>query len=300
VLVVVLLERLVLGRLSRLTRNVASVGKSRDVRLLVGDDGKDELAQLSREIRQMLVELSSAEEAVRLSERQRRELFDLAVTHDFGTPLTVIQSYVDLLAEGLLGAVSDDQAKALKTLTDRLRELQSVRNRMLEASGLDSGSISLTPERVDFRQLVESRIRAADQFAQDRDVKMVANLPEIWLVCDPGRMQQALDNFLISALKYAGSGHQVEVTVQVLDRKIELRFRDRAVAAPDSAAIGGGSGAQRYATGIELALARAIIEAHQGHIFVDVSDPRDTSIGFDVPVPGENRDAANLAANLKA
>ena len=182
--------------------------------------------------------------------------------------------------------MSDEQARTLKTVTDHLRELQSVRNRMLEASGLDSGSISLIPQQVDLRRLVESRVRAAGQFARDRGVNLDVHLPEISLVCDPKRMEQAVDNFLISALKYAGNGRQVEVTAQLLDHKLELRFRDRVLAASTGADVAAGFDPHlRYATGIELALARAIIEAHHGHVFVDVKDPRDTAIGFDLPVP---------------
>ena len=60
--------------------------------------------RIAAEVKSANERLLEANRQLRESNRQRQELFDLAVMHDFGTPLTVIQSYVDLLAEGLLGA----------------------------------------------------------------------------------------------------------------------------------------------------------------------------------------------------
>jgi PAS domain S-box-containing protein len=300
-------DRRVLGVLNLYTRE----GQARDAHeetLLIGiadilagvilrRQAEGELDHYRRHLEELVeqrtAELQTASRQFAESDRQRRELFDLAVMHDVGTPLTVMQGYLEMLNEGLLGELNDEQRDALRTVTEHLHELSSVRGRMLEASGLDSGSIVLSPELVDVRALVQSQLAAVARFAHDRGVVFSLDLNPVTTECDPARMKQALDNFLTSALKYVPTGRSLEVGLRALGEEFEFRIRDhvREAARPEPV-MTDADARLRYATGIELALARAIIEAHHGSIFVDAKDPQNTAIGFRIPmrgIPGELR-----------
>jgi PAS domain S-box-containing protein len=230
---------------------------------------------------------ASNEQLVNLN-RQRRELFDLVVMHDFGTPLTVMQGYIDLLSDGLFGELSEGQRKVIATIAARLKELNSVRDRVLEVSGLDSGSITLSPEMVDIGALVKTSIQAIEGYARDRGIELTSSVPDVRARCDPRRMQQAVDNFLLSALKYAGSAKQLEVSASILGAELFLWFRDKGtVARPINPATAESGTDLRFATGIELALARAIVEAHKGRVFVESKSRHEMSIGFSVPLAAE-------------
>jgi signal transduction histidine kinase len=101
-------------------------------------------------------------------------------------------------------------------------------------------------------------------------------------------MQQAVDNFLLSALKYAGSAKQLEVSASILGAELFLWFRDKGtVARPINPATAESGTDLRFATGIELALARAIVEAHKGRVFVESKSRHEMSIGFSVPLAAE-------------
>jgi PAS domain S-box-containing protein len=233
-------------------------------------------------------QLAASNEQLVESNRQRRELFDLVVLHDFGTPLTVMQGYIDLLTDGLFGELSEGQRKVIATLAARLKELNSVRDRVMEASGLDSGSITLAPEMVDVQALVKTSIQAIEGYARDRGIELTSSVPEVQARCDPRRMQQAVDNFLLSALKYAGSAQQLEVSASILGPELFLWFRDKGGSArPINPATAESGTDLRFATGIELALARAIIEAHKGRVFVESKSRHAMSIGFSVPLSAD-------------
>jgi signal transduction histidine kinase len=253
------------------------------------------------ELRQSHRQLEAANEQLVKSNRQRRELFDLVVAHDFGTPLTVMQGYVDLLSDGLFGELSEGQRKAVGTLAARLKELNSVRDRVLEASGLDSGSVALALEMADIGEMVKTSIQAIEGYARDRGVELTSRVPEVVARCDPRRMRQAVDNFLLSALKYAGSAQQVEVSARVSGPELFLWFRDKSEGArPIDPATAESGTDMRFATGIELALARAIVEAHQGRVFVESKSRHAPSIGFSVPLmtdPGSARESTVAAVS---
>lgn len=247
-----------------------------------------ERKQAEFELEQSTRQLEASKEQLVESNRQRREMFDLVVTHDIGTPLTVMQGYIDLLSDGLFGELSDGQSKVIATLASRLKELNSVRDRVLEASGLDSGSVTLAPEMVDVRALVETSVKAIEGFARDRGIELVCTVPEVRAYCDPRRMQQAVDNFLLSALKYAGSAKQLEVSASISGPELFLWFRDKSSGPrPIDPATAESGTDLRFATGIELALARAIVEAHKGRVFVEAKSRHALSIGFSVPLAAD-------------
>jgi signal transduction histidine kinase len=241
--------------------------------------------KIQAELRKTNGQLAATNERLVASDRQRRELFDLVVMHDFGTPLTVMQGYLDLLSDGLFGELSEGQHKVVATIAARLKELNSVRDRMLEASGLDSGSVTLAPEIVDMGVLVRTSIRAIEGYARDREVELTSRVPEVKVCCDPRRIQQAVDNFLLSALKYAGSAQRLEVSAQISGPELFLWFRDKGTGTrPIDPALAESGPDLRFATGIELALARAIVGAHHGRIFVESRNRHALSIGFSVPL----------------
>ena len=269
------------GRIGQLMREFVDQKKR-----LVEEVNQREEAQA--ELRKSNGRLAATNEQLVNSNLQRREMFDLVVMHDFGTPLTVMQGYIDLLSDGLFGELSEGQRKVVATIADRLKELNSVRDRVLEASGLDSGSITLAPEMVDMKALVKTSIQAIEGYARDRGIELTSSVPDVRARCDPRRMQQAVDNFLLSALKYAGSAKQIEVSASIVGAELSLWFRDKGSGTrPINPATAESGTDLRFATGIELALARAIVEAHKGRVFVESKSRHEMSIGFSVPLVAE-------------
>jgi signal transduction histidine kinase len=154
------------------------------------------------------------------------------------------------------------------------------------------------------RDLVKTSIRAIEGYARDRGVELTSSVPEIRARCDPRRMQQAVDNFLLSALKYAGSAQRLEVSATISGPELFLWFSDKGdgVRPIDPATAESGTDL-RFATGIELALARAIVEAHHGRVFVESNNRHALSIGFSVPLladPGAQREPGAAPEALPA
>jgi PAS domain S-box-containing protein len=234
--------------------------------------------RLIAELKTANAELGRRNAELAESIRQRRELFDLAIAHDFGTPLTVIQSYLELVSDGLMGPVTDKQTKALATMAARLDELVKVRGSILEVSDFDAGKISLRKGQADIGALVATSLSEASTFAHDRGVELVSQVEPAGAVCDETRMKQAIDNVLVTALKYAGSGTRIAVAAARENGHVHFSATDV------SCSLASGSGAaERFAAGIESALASAIITAHGGRLWTETSPDQPKGIHFTIP-----------------
>jgi len=269
-LMLLVVECWVLGRLSRLTRDVVAIGRQQARAGRVAAAGRDELAVLGREINRTLDELAAAE-------RQRQSLFDLAIMHDFGTPLTVLQSYLDLIADLSLGPLTDRQRQALTAMVARVQKLIRVRQEILEVSGFDSGSIHLARAPADVKALVEACLAEAAPLARDRGVELIRRLRPAPALCDEKRLKQALDNVLATVLKYAAAGTRIMVATSREDGHV--RFS----AADESDATAGPAFTERYAAGIESALANAIIQAHGGRLWTETGPDTTPAVHFTIP-----------------
>ena len=239
--------------------------------LLPGNPSKadlDELAQLALSFNRMAARLEQ-------TETMRRQLIG-DVTHELRTPLTTIKGSMEGLIDGVLPADEATyqqiyrEADRLQRLVDDLQELSRVE---AGAFKLDlqplllTGILQTTATRLD-RQYNEKGVRL--------EIDLPADLPEVQ--ADADRLSQVLFNLVGNALQYTPSGGQVtvdawrqgdEVQVSVQDTGIGIAAEnlpnifDRFYRADRSRSrMSGGSG-------IGLTIAKYLVEAHGGRIWVE-------------------------------
>jgi signal transduction histidine kinase len=231
--------------------------------------GQTEFGKIARLIREyvaqkvlLLKEIEQrkrAETELEAANRERQRVLDLALQHDFGTPMTVMQGYLDMLADGSLGVLNADQRTAVEHIAGSYHKLSEVRGQILNASALESGSIPLKREETNLGDLLRDGAAEVRLLADARKASLTIDAPAVNCVCDRNWMKQALVNCMVSLVKYAGAGARIVVTARNADGMLEITVAD----------AGGNSTpghALRLATGIELALTRAIVAAHGGKV----------------------------------
>jgi sensor domain CHASE-containing protein len=290
-LTVFLLETLVLGRLSRLTRDVVALGECRngDCRR-VRVNGRDELATLAAEINRSVVALEEAnivlaEKNRELAEstRQRQELLDIAMQHDFGTPMTVVQGFAELLRDGVLGPVPDKQRKAIESIYTNLKSLDTMRSQMLEVSGFDKGSIALERADVDPSRLMAECVSELSDLSRERNLDLQVSVPALRLSCDPARVRQVVRTYLALFVKYAAQGMRILINGAAEGQQVHFSF------SAESAAEVAGDSQDRFGSwgGLGLALADAIVAAHHGKAWIERVAGQDSRIHFTLPLAAQ-------------
>jgi signal transduction histidine kinase len=278
----------VLGR-----RAVADLDEVRDVLTAVGDGrrdvrsalrGRDELAALSADVDAMIGQLDTEETA-------RRSLI-AAISHDLRTPITALQ----LIAEGLADDIFEpgQQRAELTRMTTHVRALSALIDDLFELSRLESGDIRWSLDRIEIGELVHETVDAMRPAAAVGAVTVSAELadPRPVARANPEQLQRVLFNLLQNAIRHTPPDGTVVVRVQGgTNGDLELEVADDGEGiAPDErphvfdAFFRGSAAAARSdgSAGLGLAIARAIVEAHGGRIWLADADSG-TRVRFTVP-----------------
>ena len=231
--------------------------------------GEDELAQLGMRFNQMAEKLNQVETM------RRRLIGD--VSHELRTPLTAIKGSMEGLIDGVLPATQETyqqihaEADRLNRLVDDLQELSRVEARAyeLEIHPLDVSSLVRTVTKRLTSQAESKRISL--------DLELASDLPGV--LADEDRAVQVLTNLVGNALQYTPENGKVTIAAKQINNEVQISVRDTGLGIPPehllqifdrfyrvdksrSRRAGGGSG-------IGLTIARALVEAHGGHIWAE-------------------------------
>jgi signal transduction histidine kinase len=246
-------------------------------------DEQDELAQLAYRFNQMAARLDQ-------TETMRRQLIG-DVAHELRTPLTIIKGTMEGLMDGVLPAEKETYQQVHQE-ADRLQGLVAD---LQELSRVESGSVPLQLKRIPVDRLVSAVTGRMGQLFADKGVQLRPDLPAHLpaLLCDEDRLTQVLVNIVGNALKYTPEGGLVQISAAGRNHMVVLAVRDSGVGIASehlphiftrfyrvdksrSRASGG--------SGIGLAIAKSIVEAHGGQIWVESEgDGKGSSFFFTIP-----------------
>lgn len=238
-----------------------------DLHQQVPIQSQDELGELARAFNQMSADLARSNQA------RRQMTADIA--HELRNPLMVMIGYLEAMRDGVLQPTNE----RLVTLYDEAQHLQHLVTDLRTLSLADAGELSLQREALSAQELLQ-RVQGAWQTgAQQRqvrlDLQVPAALPLIHL--DPERMMQVFNNLVSNALRYTPAGGAITLTAQYEEKHVLLMVADtgKGIAAEHlpllfdrfyraDPARQEGDGA----SGLGLAIARSIVEAHGGSLRV--------------------------------
>lgn len=264
-----LMARSVTVPLSEVTSVAAEIARGRLERR-IRKRRNDEIGQLAETMNHM------ADELVRL-ERVRNEFLG-GVSHELKTPLTVIKGYaITLLDDPAMPPEQRDEVAVIEREAGRLERLVED---LLDLARGRSGRLHLRRGPVDLVSLIREAQQDLSPGFREKDQTVTYVGPErlMW-AADGDRMRQVLLNVLDNARKWSPSGERVEVRLHASDSEIELSVRDRGPGVPqeDLAHIFErfyrGHGAWRPGSGLGLAVAREIVEAHGGRMEGRLAQP---------------------------
>lgn len=225
--------------------------------------------------------------------RQADELkstFISIISHELKTPIALIKGYVATLRRDDAHwerAVVQDSLAVIEDEADHLTEL--VEN-MLDASRLAAGGFKLKQSDVNLPEIAR---RLADRFQmQDSIHQIVVDFPSNFpiIVGDETRLSQVISNLVSNAIKYSPSG-EIRISGQVLPKQVVIGVSDQGpgIASDDIPHIfdrfyrGQDMVRRTSGTGLGLFLARSIIEAHGGTIWIDPKPSEGARFFFSLP-----------------
>jgi signal transduction histidine kinase len=244
---------------------------------------------------------------------RQKTVFLASAAHELKTPLAVIKGYYDLLLTGSLGRLSDKQQDILEESKDSCERLVRLVSMFLNYSALESGKLVLQLRDNDLRDCLDELAKRWSEAFQRKGVKLDTNFdPSIPAFrFDYQKVQQAAANLLDNSLKHTPAGGSVTLRAgpHFWERRVAAlapvaerrRFR---LPRPNSVEVsvadsGPGIAAEHHqeifedfvrvdrntsGMGLGLAIAKRLIQAHRGKIWVESEAQRGSTFTFLLPM----------------
>jgi len=247
---------------------------------------QDEIGALAAAFNQMSQALARA--------TQSRRQMTADIAHELRTPLTVIAGYIESMRDGILAPTPE----RLAVIYAEIEHLQRLVGDLRLLSQADAGELKLTRQPVPPLDLLQQAAAAFAHQAEQKGVRLqlARNGPVPAIPVDETRMLQVLGNLLSNALRYTPSGGQVELRAAAAPGGVTLTVADtgpgiapadlphifnRFYRADSSRAEASGE------SGLGLAIAKALVEAHGGLISAASTIGQGTTFTIQLPAaPG--------------
>lgn len=230
------------------------------------------------------------------------------MSHELRTPLNAILGLSEALMEGVLGALSDRQMKAITTVESSGQHLLSLITDILDLAKVESGKLELHLENVEIKKLCNDSLTFVKQLAVKKNIQLSLNISDPLLntrfshiQVDELRIRQVLINLLTNAVKFTPDGGAVALEVQmteihhedepsefytdfmVSDTGIGIAPEDISKLFQTFIQIDSTLNRKYAGTGLGLSLVKKIAEMHKG--VVDVESAVDKGSKFRVRLP---------------
>ena len=238
-------------------------------------EDKEDLTQMSTELEGYIIVLYDVTDQER-QEKERRE-FVSTVSHELHTPLTTMNSYIEALEEGVL----EDKELApqfIDTIHKETTRMIRMVNELMQLGKMDIKEEHYEKEFIDINKMLE---QITDRFAlthpEKNFIKHISKTP-IFVEGDQDKLTQVFDNIVNNAIKYSPNGKNITIRVRqnYHHNRVSISIKDEGVGIPlvhidkifnrfyrvdksRQRSMGG--------TGLGLALAKTIVEAHKGRIW---------------------------------
>ena len=256
----------------------------------------EDLSQVSTELEGYIIVLYDVTDQER-QERERRE-FVSTVSHELRTPLTTMNSYIEALEEGVIND-KELAPQFIDTIHKETTRMIRMVNELMQLGKMDIKEEHYDKEFIDINKLIE---QISDRFElthpEKNFIKYIPKTP-IFVEGDQDKLTQVFDNIMNNAIKYSPNGKNITVRVRqnYNHNRVSISIKDEGVGIPlvhidkifnrfyrvdksRQRTMGG--------TGLGLALAKNIVEAHRGRIWAQSREGYG-SIIF-VTLPCENMD----------
>jgi two-component system sensor histidine kinase KdpD len=246
--------------------------------------GQREIERLYTELREAFERASEAE-ALRRSERLKSALLD-AVTHDIRTPLTSIKASATTLLDelresgGEAGTLdAEGRREMLEVIDEEADRLNRFVESLLELARIEAGQLELRRRWGTVDEIIVSALERAEPLTRRHVVEVSIERELPVLRVDARAVAEVVYTLVDNAAKYSPAGLGIKVTASQVDEMMQLTVEDEGPGIPVALrervfdkffrATRINPGAAPSGTGMGLAIARGIVEAHGGHIWIE-------------------------------
>ena len=235
------------------------------------------------------------------------------VSHELRTPLTSIIGYSEMLAEGIAGPLSTEQADFVGTIHGKGEQLLGLIMGLLDLSKLDSGTMSLRQASMQIAPTLQEVISTVAPVALKKGIELVLDDDGVAceLAADAERLRQVFVNLADNAVKFTPKGGTVTIRARVADggasdddeeggavllapvrRVVVVTVSDTGIGIASAERnkvfdafyqVDSSSTREYGGTGLGLSIVKRIVDAHGGTVVISANEPSGTVFTVTLP-----------------
>jgi signal transduction histidine kinase len=233
--------------------------------------------------------------AERVVEQMKSE-FVSNVSRELRSPLTSIYGFAETLLRDDVLFGEEERATFLGYIASEAGRLTAIVDRLLAVARLDSGDLQVQLAPTDVSAVVSEVVAAAKQSLVLDGHEFELDLPAepLAVVADREKLRQIVMDLIENAVKYSPGGGTVRVSASRRDDAVEVRVDDEGIGIPQAEqsrifakfyrAESGGRDLASGGTGLGLFIAKELLEAMRGRIWVDSKEGEGSTFTFSLPV----------------
>jgi signal transduction histidine kinase len=271
---------------------------------------RDEVGELAMTFNAMVQRLKESLNRERNMELTRRELVE-AISHDLRTPLSAIRAMIESINDGVVTDETTVQ-RYLRTVQSEIENLSQLVNDLFELSQIDAGLLKLHTDAAFLQQLISDTVetmsaQAASQHLNlngevNQDLSPVTmdssrvngevNQDLSPVTMDSSRVQRVLYNLVQNALRHTPPDGAVQIRALDMGDEVEVQVADNGEGISTqhlpgiferSYRVDQSRSRQSGGAGLGLSIAKGIIEAHGGRIWVKSEPGKGSVFSFTLP-----------------
>jgi heavy metal sensor kinase len=277
------LAKRALAPVDRLARQASAITAERLGERLTVDAPDEELGRLAHAFNATLARLEQS-----FNEMRR---FTSDASHELRTPLTAVRTVGEV---GLQEPRSPERYREIiGSMLEEVDRLSQLVDSLLTLSRADAGHVKLARQAIDVASLVDEAVSQLLVLAEEKKQRIVTDVARPLVIsADPVLLRRAVSNLLDNAIKYSPCSTAIHVMLSQADREAVLSIRDEGpgIAAADQVDIFDRffrvdrARTQTSGAGLGLAIARWVVNAHDGRITVESDEGRGSTFRIALPL----------------
>ena len=225
--------------------------------------------------------------------QREREDFLAMLVHELRSPLSVIRGSADLIIKEADNLSRQDIEKLLAQIRTSSTGLLGIVNDLLDVSKIEAGKFEVRKVKSNINKLLQEESEYFKTLALEKKITLStdlqADLPEF--LFDPERLKQVLNNLISNSIKFTPESGVIKLESKRLDGAMRISVSDSGAGIPDDLKPKlfhkfvqlHDSKNTAKGTGLGLVIAKGIVEAHGGQIWVEDAIPHGAKFCFTLP-----------------
>lgn len=229
--------------------------------------------------------------------------FNSMIVHDLRSPMNVIQGFIELIRNRVVGEVNEEQEELLDIAKENVKKVLTLIDNFLVASKIEVGKFSIEPKLNEINSLIERVVENHKILLKNKNIKIKtaldSNLPLLFF--DSLRIEQVLNNLLSNAMKFTPENGKIVLESSLLKKKIKgeekyfasISVKDTGVGIPKDKLdkifdlyeqVEDNGKLNARGTGLGLSICREIVHLHGGQVWAESEPGKGSTFFFTLPI----------------